>query len=238
MSQANVRSLDSIKDFRVALINFSEDAKNALTGVEMEIRHFRNWLERDRLGYWKGQVKKNMEAVAEAKADLFRRQLSQSNSESVSDADQKEALRLAKRRLKEAEDKVEKIKKMIPVLEHAIAEYHSQSQPLGDRLSGGLVGSIMLLERMIIAVERYLALEAPTSQVLQPTEPDSGSSGTRGGKAGSAANGSPAEAADKTTAPAAASTQAAPATKTAPTEEDDEAPMTTGRPEPASARPN
>jgi len=123
MSQANVRSLDSIKDFRVALINFSEDAKNALTGVEMEIRHFRNWLERDRLGYWKGQVKKNMEAVAEAKADLFRRQLSQSNSESVSDADQKEALRLAKRRLKEAEDKVEKIKKMIPVLEHAIAEY-------------------------------------------------------------------------------------------------------------------
>ncbi|WP_422930532.1 hypothetical protein [Singulisphaera sp. PoT] len=197
MSQANVRSLDSIKDFKTALINFSEDAKNALGSVDMEIRHFRNWLERDQLAYWKSQVKKSQEMLAQAKADLFRRQLSQANSESVSDADQKEAVRLAKKKLLEAEQKVEKIKKLVPVLEHAISEYHSQSQPLGDSLSGSVVGSIILLERMITAVERYLALEAPAAPVLKSGEGNSGpaGSGGSGAKPASAANGTAAEAA-------------------------------------------
>jgi hypothetical protein len=169
MSQANVRSTDAIKQFKLALITYAEDARVALGAMEMEIRQVRNWLERDQYTYWTSQVKRSKEKIAEARTELNRRRLSQSNSDAVSDSDQKEALRIAKQRLEAAEDKVERIKRWGPVLEHALSEYHSQSQPLSDKLSGGLVGTLAMLERMIVALEEYMALEAPSAPVLPPT---------------------------------------------------------------------
>ncbi len=90
---ANVRSVDAVKGFKVDLINFAEEAKIALDSASMEVRQVRNWLQRDQLTYWQSQVKRCQERVANARTELHRRQLSQSNSDSVSDTDQREALR-------------------------------------------------------------------------------------------------------------------------------------------------
>ena len=139
MSQANVRSVEALKDFKNALIAYAEEARNALNGVDMDVRRTRDWLERDQVMYWQTQVKRRNEQVSQARADLFRRQISQSGSDSVSDTDQKEALRLAIQRLRQAEEKLEKVRRWGPVLQHAIAEYNSQARPLGDRLAGDLV---------------------------------------------------------------------------------------------------
>jgi hypothetical protein len=196
MSSANVRSTDAIKDFRLNLINFAEEARNALGSTEMEIRQVRNWLERDQLTYWRGQVKKCNELVSIARTELHRRQLSQGNSDAVSDTDQKEALREAQRRLREAEEMVEKIKRWIPVLEHAVAEYHSQSQPLGDRLAGGFVATVNMLDRTIATLESYLAMAPPTTVQNEPARP---SAESKSQAPGSAAEKAPA----KTEAPAA-----------------------------------
>jgi hypothetical protein len=164
MSQgANVRSVDAIRDFKVALINFAEDAQNALGSVEMEIRQIRNWLLRDQLSFWQSQIKRGQERVSMARADLFRRKISQSNSDAISDTEQKEALRDAERKLREAEEKVITIKKWIPILEHALSEYHSQSQPLGDHLSGRFAATLNLLDRMLDSLDAYLAAAPPSA---------------------------------------------------------------------------
>ncbi len=162
MSQANVRSVDALKDFKNALIAYAEEARNALSGVDMDVRRTRDWLERDQLMYWQTQVKKRNEQVSQARADLFRRQISQGNSGSVSDSDQKETLRLAIQRLRQAEEKLEKVRRWGPVLQHAIAEYNSAARPLGDRLAGDLVASLALLDRMVASLDAYMALKAPT----------------------------------------------------------------------------
>ena len=73
----------------------------------------------------------------QARSDLHKKKVSQQGSDAVSDADEKERLREAQRKLRIAEEKVTLVKKLIPALHHAIAEYHSHSQPLGDHLSGG-----------------------------------------------------------------------------------------------------
>ena len=163
---ANVLSTQALKDFKVVMANFSEEARNSLGGVDMELRRMRDWLERDQLGYWQSQVKKRNELLMQARADLHRRQLSQSGSESVSDADQKEALREAQKRLRAAEEKVALVKRLIPQLQHAIDEYHSHSQPLGDHLAGGFEKSMATIEKMILALESYLALRAPSAPVF------------------------------------------------------------------------
>jgi hypothetical protein len=186
---ANVLSVQTLKDFKVVMCNFAEEARNSLSGVDMELRRMRDWLERDQLGYWQAQIKRRQEAVMEARADLHRRKISQQGSEAVSDSDQKEALREAQRRLAAAEDKLAVVKRLIPFLHHAIDEYHSHSQPLGDHLSGGFEKSVFSLEKMIGSLEAYLALRAPSA----PQFSSAAETGAAPTTAGAATTGQPAE---------------------------------------------
>jgi hypothetical protein len=173
--EANVLSLQTLKDFKLVLCNFAEEARNSLSGVDMELRRTRDWLERDQLGYWQAQVKKRNEELMQARSDLHRKKISQQGSDAVSDAEQKEALREATRRLRVAEEKVALVRRLIPYLQHEIDEYHSHSQPLGDHLTGGFEKTLFVLGKMIESVESYLALKAPTAPQLGPVpETDSG----------------------------------------------------------------
>ncbi len=181
---ANVLSTQTLKDFKMVMCNFAEEARNSLSGVDMELRRMRDWLERDQLGYWQSQVKKRQEDLMQARADLHKRKISQQGSEAVSDAEQKEALRVAQRRLQVAEEKVQIVRKLIPQLHHAIDEYHSHSQPLGDHLSGGFEKSLFTMDKMIGALDAYLALKAPGGPRLDSAQASgpasSGSQATSG----------------------------------------------------------
>ena len=136
----------------------------------------RDWLERDQLGYWQSQIKKRQEDLMQARADLHKRKISQQGSDAVSDAEQKEAMRDATRRLRVAEEKLAQVKRLIPFLHHAIDEYHSHSQPLGDHLSGGFEKSVFTLQKMIDSLDSYLALAAPTAPRMD-SFPESGPDG-------------------------------------------------------------
>jgi hypothetical protein len=164
---AKVLSIQALKDFRVALINFTEEARNALGGVDMELKRMRNWLERDQLSYWQMQVKRRHEAMMMARTELHRRKLSQQGSDAVSDTEQKEALREAQRRLHAAEEKVEVVKRLIPVFHHAMSEYVSHATPLADHLAGGIDKSLGSLAKMIDSLEAYLALAPPTAPPVE-----------------------------------------------------------------------
>ena len=164
---AKVLSIQSLKDFRVALVTFTEEARNALGGVDMELKRMRDWLERDQLSYWQMQVKRRHEAMMMARTELYRRRISQQGSDAISDTEQKEALKEAQRRLRIAEEKVEAVKKLIPIFHHAMAEYVSRAAPLTDHLSGGVDRSLGSLTKMIDSLEAYLALNAPAAPPVE-----------------------------------------------------------------------
>ncbi len=159
---AKVLSVQALKDFKLSMINFVEEARNALSGVDMELKRMRDWLERDQLSYWQMQVKRRHEAMMMARTELHRRKISQQGSDAVSDTEQKEALREAQRKLHKAEEQVQIVKKLIPIFHQAMADYVSHATPLADHLSGGIDKSLHGLEKMIGALEAYLAL-APSS---------------------------------------------------------------------------
>jgi hypothetical protein len=199
---AKVLSVQALKDFRISMINFVEESRNALSGVDMELKRMRDWLERDQLGYWQMQVKRRHEAMMMARTELHRRKISQQGSDAVSDTEQKEALREAQRKLHKAEEQVVIVKKLIPIFHHAMAEYISHATPLADHLSGGIDKSLNSLEKMVGALESYLATAPPSTPRL-----DEGGGGTSGDTsaarpAGSAVEskadiGEPSEAADQ-----------------------------------------
>ncbi len=157
---AQVISIDTLKNLYDGMVLFREDAKNSLISVEMECRRASDFLNQQRL-YWAEELKRRKEKYAMARSELHRKKLQAKPGGVVQDSDQKEAVRIATARVREAEEKIEIVKKWVGPLQHAIDEYHGKSRPLGDMLEGDVEKSLGLLERMIIALEAYVRLAPP-----------------------------------------------------------------------------
>lgn len=167
MSQgAKVKSIEMLRDFRVAFSKFGSEASQALAGVNSEIGRMMDWLTHDQFKYWKSEVRRREDAVGEAKADLSRCLIAkQPGGETPHCSDQKKALEKAKRRLKEAEEKVEKVREWVRVLEQEISEYRGPAQQLSTMLEGQLPTAFALLDRKIEILDSYaeVPLSATTS---------------------------------------------------------------------------
>jgi len=148
---AKVTSIDGIREFREALGSFIEDARNALTAVEMENRRINEWVKNTQRLYWINEVKRRREKMNEIRGELHRRKLS-----GAGDTEAKEQVRIANARLRVAEEKVEIVKKAAPILQHAIDEYLGLARPLGDMLTGDLEHAMALLQRMADALDAYI----------------------------------------------------------------------------------
>jgi hypothetical protein len=157
---AQVNSIDALKTIYEGVVLFREEAKNALISTEMECRRASDFLNQKRV-YWAEELKRRKEKLAMAQSELHRKRLQAKPGGTVKDADQKEAVRAATARVREAESKIEIVKKWTTPLQHAIDEYHGKSRPLGDMLEGEVEKSLGLLERMIIALEEYVRLAPP-----------------------------------------------------------------------------
>ncbi len=167
-SQADVRSIDSLKDFRVALALFSDDALSALGAVDSEVRRTLQWLQHDRREYWQQQIKRRREAVASAQAEVFRRKLAKTGDHTPAMSEQKEHLRRAEVSLQEAEAKEKLVRKWEPALQQAALEYHATTRRINSIASGDVPRAMALLERLVEALESYLEVYVPTGSISRP----------------------------------------------------------------------
>lgn len=205
--QAAVGSIEALREFRIALAAFAEEALAALGSVDMEVRRTVQWVQHDRRDYWQGQIKAWRERVAMAQAEVFRRKLQKTDDYTPAMSEQKELLRKAEARLREAEHRAGLVKKWEPALQQAAFEYRATTRRISGLASGEVPRAIAVLGRMIEALEAYLA-EAPPS-LGGPSAPlgpivaailaeDEGSGPTPepggGGTAGEADGGTPNEA--------------------------------------------
>lgn len=166
-NQADVRSIQALKDFRVALALFAEDVLAALGGVGMEARRSLQWVQHDRRDYWQEQVKRRREQVAQAQSEVFRRKLAKTADNTPAMSEQKELLRKAEAALKDAEYRVTLVKKWEPALQQAVLEYQATTRRISNLAGGDVPRAMAVLERMIIALEAYLNLTSPSG----PTPP-------------------------------------------------------------------
>ena len=157
----DVSSIDVLRSAREALLLFTEDAQAALGATESEINRCVDWLTHDQRMYWQSEVKRRHEGLSEVKAELHRKQLSQTPGSAPRDSEQREAVRTAKRRLEEAEDKIELLKRWLPEVERAIMEYQGQARTFADLLEFDVDRSVEGLDRMIAALDDYVRTSAP-----------------------------------------------------------------------------
>lgn len=161
-NQAAVYSIQALKDFQAALVMFSEDALGALGAVDMEARRTLVWLQQDRRMYWVDQIKKRREWVAQAKAEVFRRQLAKTADYNPSFSEQKELLRRAEESLKDAEARLILVKKWEALLPQVIFEYQGSIRRIKDMAAGDALRAARALAKLVDALEKYIN-ESPGS---------------------------------------------------------------------------
>ena len=66
---ADVRSIDAVREWHAALTAYGDSLAEAMAGVEMEIRRGSDWLH-EQLDLWKRAVRECEQEVTQAKAEL------------------------------------------------------------------------------------------------------------------------------------------------------------------------
>jgi hypothetical protein len=175
---ANVKSLDSLIDFRVALINFIEKSKLALSTGEAEISNMQSWVGHRQLMHWKIAIRKSEEKLSQAKSELFRATISQPDNPR-GPTDQIRLVNKRKEEIANAQKKYERTKRWGRILEHENHEYRSAITPLAASLEGELQKAVMKIDNAIVAIELYLADVVAENEELN-TETEATSIARRG----------------------------------------------------------
>jgi hypothetical protein len=156
---ARVKSLDLLRQWQSALATFRVEAQDALTTAGLDARRAFDWLE-DRHSAWTKAVRERYDEVVQAKAALSRKQWVLPGQRQPDVTEEMKALKMAQRRLAEAEEKIACVRRWGPALQRAVDEYEGPIRRLADILEGDLPKAGGLLERLLRDLEAYLALNS------------------------------------------------------------------------------
>ena len=156
----NVNSIASVRDFRASLATFGEAATQILDNAEMEVRRVVQWVQHDQMAYWKNEVRRSWELVAEARRELEQCRSRATEGQRPSCFQERKALEAAKRYVQHAQEKVEIVRKWSGRLQKEVSEYEGRISQTRSILSGDLPRWLSLLERMMTSLESYVALDS------------------------------------------------------------------------------
>ena len=163
MSQAaNVRSLEAIREFRVALIKFIEQAKRSIATADSEVKRTSTWLDSTQPMHWTNEVRHANESLSQAKNELARAASSQPDNPR-GPTDQVRLVRKREEEIRIAMKKGEQTKKWSRKFEQQTNEYRGAMTPLSSSLDGDLNKAVNILTNSIKSLEEYIASTAPTS---------------------------------------------------------------------------
>lgn len=164
MSQeARISSVPMLQELRTSLATFAGTAAMALEEAGANVQRTRQWLTQDRYRYWKTQVQVRSERLSRAhialkQKEVFDRTLAGTPSSCV---DERKALKLAERQLREAEHKLSRVRAWSQEIEKELSNYRGAVHRLASALEVDIPNARAKLDKMIDALEAYLALAPP-----------------------------------------------------------------------------
>jgi hypothetical protein len=158
--QARIDSVDQLRVFRTYLVKFAEHAMTALADAEGEMQRVLVWLETEANTYWTGQIRKRAEHVEKCKDAVRQKKLFKSPTGSTQSAvEEEKALRMAQKRLEEADAKLKAVRRYTPKLQKEISMYKGGVQRLATTVSSDIPTAVGRLDRMVAALEAYAAMQ-------------------------------------------------------------------------------
>ena len=155
---ANVQSLDALRDVRLALILFQERAVSAMGSLRTKIDRTRAWLEQDRPLYWRDQERKAYDGVASCRVAYDTCRLRTVGGRHPECIEEKVALQRAKARLEFCQQKVDVVRRVNVDVGQQIDDYRGRTGLLQRLLDEDVPKVLAMLSRMIDAIEAYAAV--------------------------------------------------------------------------------
>jgi len=161
--QAKINSVVMLKELRSSLAKFAETASVALDEVTSDIQRTLNWLHEDRRRHWTNQVRLRQERYVQAKLALKRRGIFDFSltGAHTSALDEKKALAIAERQLREAERRLARTRSWILQIEKEMSDYRAATQGLSGAIDMDIPNARARLEKMVESLEAYVALAPP-----------------------------------------------------------------------------
>lgn len=156
---ANLHDVEALQSLHAALARFGVQAQGALDTAAGELRRAYDFLDR-KDAYWKQEVVRRQEDFNRAKADLSRQRWLH-DGERVGSSEAEIAVHRARERLREAEDKVQAVRRWRRLLPEAAGEYEGKARRLAGTLEADLRVGLALLESRAAALAAYLEQKAP-----------------------------------------------------------------------------
>jgi len=160
--KAYVNSLDAVRDFRAALATYVAESKKGATGLEIEIRRACDYIAVDRAQYWKQEIRRGMQALAQARDDLHNaRTFKTINDHTPACVDEQKAVQRAEQRLKYAEHKAQVVRKWTMAIQHELNEYIGRMAQFAAVLEADMPKAMAAMDRILAALDTYFTTLAP-----------------------------------------------------------------------------
>lgn len=161
---AHVTSIEAVHNFRAAFIRFAEEATAAVDTWRQEVLRTQEWIETDRPGYWRQQVRLGFDGIAQARSRLEVAQQRVFDGQGPSCIEEKQDLRAAQQRLQFAQEQVRVVRQWAMKLQRESDDFRGRIGHLESALKRDIPRAIAKLQRMAEALDRY-------AEVAQPNEP-------------------------------------------------------------------
>ncbi len=158
--QANIQSLDALRDMRLALITYGERTENALGELRSKIDRTMAWLQQDRPNYWREQERRAYDGVASARIAYETCRLRTVGGRHSECIEEKIAFQRAKHRLEFCQHKMEVVRRWNVEAGRQVDEYRGRAGPLQRFLEDELPKIQARLSRMIDAIEAYASIQS------------------------------------------------------------------------------
>ena len=163
--RAQVTSVEAIEAFRGDLILFMSKVRPVLEEISDEVLRLQFWLQNDQRRYWEVELRKRGLKLEEAKQELFNAALSHLQQAT---ALQHMAVQRAQRAVRDAEEKLDTIKKWERGLEDRTAPMVKQIEEFHGFIIQEMGKALTQLVQIVKSLDAYAQVAKPGLKGAQP----------------------------------------------------------------------
>ncbi len=165
MDSARVFNVEGIEDFRVALALFADDARSALSMIDVELRRGVDWITHERPAHWQHESRKRADALNRAKENLVRcKTFKAMDGYTPACTEEKKDVEKAQKKVREAEMRMQATKHWCREIAHEMNEFEGRLSQVTSLLDSELPKALAVLDKIIKSLDSYLAVEGPRTQ--------------------------------------------------------------------------
>lgn len=159
--RANVRSIDSIADFRARLIEYIDIARVSLGEAHSDVLRVQRWVDETKKNEWSRRHKKCRQQLANARSDLERAKIARPDAHPSMFMDQQRGVAKAKNAMEESERKLANVKRWSRELDREAMLFKGSLNRLDRLIEGDLAKAVVWLEKLVEHLQAYVSTPVP-----------------------------------------------------------------------------